>query len=162
LDKIPRRIEGYDIGHMSGTDTVASMVVFTNGVSDKSSYRNFKMRIPGNDDFAHMREVITRRLGDKHSTSWPNPAVILLDGRKGQLGSAVKVLEEKDIKLPAIGLAKQFEEIIVKKDWPYITINTAKVMQLKGTILESDDFVSIRLPHNSHVVKLLQRIRDES
>src|SRR5690606_14658518 len=79
LDKIPRRIEGYDISHMSGTDTVASMVVFTNGVSDKGSYRKFKMRVPGNDDFAHMREVMTRRLSDKNTKAWGIPDLFLID-----------------------------------------------------------------------------------
>lgn len=162
LEKIPRRIEGYDISHMSGTDTVASMVVFTNGVSDKGSYRKFKMRIPGNDDFAHMREVLLRRLGEKHAKDWPRPDLFLIDGGKGQLGAALGVLEEKDIKLPAIGLAKQFEEIIIQKDWPYLQLNRKKLTELGGTVLESDAFLSIRLPQSSHIVKLLQRIRDES
>jgi excinuclease ABC subunit C len=61
LQKPPKRIEGYDISHMSGTDTVASMVVFESGMPAKSEYRKFKMRLPGNDDFAHMHEVITRK-----------------------------------------------------------------------------------------------------
>ena len=162
LEKIPRRIEGYDISHMSGTDTVASMVVFTNGVSDKASYRKFKMRVPGNDDFAHMREVISRRVSPKNQKAWGLPDLFLIDGGKGQLSSALAVLGEHDIKKPAIGLAKQFEEIIVQKDWKYLQINRKKVTSLHGTVLESDEFLSIRLPHNSHVVKLLQRIRDES
>lgn len=162
LDAVPRRIEGYDISHMSGTDTVASMVVFTNGVSDKGAYRKFKMRIPGNDDFAHMREVLTRRLSDKNSKAWRLPDLFLIDGGKGQLGSALQVLSEKGCQRPAIGLAKQFEEIIIKKDWPHVTLNTQKLQELGGTVLENDDFLSVRIPHSSHVVKLLQRIRDES
>ena len=72
------------------------------------------------------------------------------------------MLDEHDIKKPAIGLAKQFEEIIVQKDWKYLQINRKKITSLHGTVLESDEFLSVRLPHNSHVVKLLQRIRDES
>ncbi len=162
LDKIPRRIEGYDISHMSGTDTVASMVVFTNGVSDKGQYRKFKMRLPGNDDFAHMREVMTRRLHDENVKKWGMPNLYLIDGGKGQLSSALSVLKEHDIKLPAIGLAKQFEEIVIKKDWPYLNLNEKKALELHGTIMESDDFWIVHLPNNSHVVKLLQRIRDES
>lgn len=162
LDKLPRRIEGYDISHMSGTDTVASMVVFTNGVSDKAAYRKFKMRIPGNDDFAHMGEVVGRRISPKNQKSWGLPDLFLIDGGKGQLGSAINVLDESNIKKPAIGLAKQFEEIIVRKNWPYLQINRKKIIELHGTILESDDFLSIRLPHSSHIIKLLQRIRDES
>lgn len=162
LDKAPRRIEGYDISHMSGTDTVASMVVFTNGVSDKGSYRKFKMRIPGNDDFAHMREVLDRRLGEKHAKDWPRPDLFLIDGGKGQLGSALEVLAAKKVTLPAIGLAKQHEEIIIRKDWPYLRLSRNKVTELGGTVAESDDFLIVRLPHSSHIVKLLQRIRDES
>lgn len=162
LSEIPRRIEGYDISHMSGTDTVASMVVFANGVSDKRSYRKFKMRLPGNDDFAHMREVILRRLGEKHAHDWPLPGLFLIDGGKGQLASALTVLEEKEIKLPAIGLAKQFEEIIIHKNWPYLQLNRKKLLDLGGMVLESDDFLSVRLPQTTHIVKLLQRIRDES
>ena len=68
--KVPRRIEGYDISHMQGTDNVASMVVFTNGMPDKANYRKFKMRIPGNNDFAHMHEAITRRLSEKNIKAW--------------------------------------------------------------------------------------------
>jgi excinuclease ABC subunit C len=162
LDKIPRRIEGYDISHMSGTDTVASMVVFTNGVSDKGAYRKFKMRLPGNDDFAHMAEVLTRRLGEKHAKDWPRPDMFLIDGGKGQLGAALGVLEAKDIKLPAIGLAKQYEEIVIRRDWPHIHLNEKKVNELGGVIMQSDDYLVVNLPNNSHVVKLLQRIRDES
>lgn len=162
IEKIPKRIEGYDISHMSGTDTVASMVVFSNGVSDKSAYRKFKMRIPGNDDFAHMKEVLTRRLSDKNQKAWGLPSLFLIDGGKGQLGSALSVLEERNINRPAIGLAKQFEEIIIRKDWKYLQLNRKKLMELGGTVLENDDFLSVRLPHSSHVVKLLQRIRDES
>lgn len=162
LEKIPRRIEGYDISHMSGTDTVASMVVFTNGVSDKGSYRKFKMRTPGNDDFAHMKEVLERRLSEKHAKEWPRPNLFLIDGGKGQLGSAIKVLEERQIKLPVIGLAKQFEEIIIKKDWQYLQLNLKKLAELDGTVLENEDYLSVRLPHSTHIIKLLQRIRDES
>lgn len=162
LAKIPRRIEGYDISHMQGTDTVASMVVFTNGVSDRQEYRKFKMRIPGNDDFAHMQEVLTRRLDEKHVKQWGMPDLFLIDGGKGQLASAIATLLQKDINRPAIGLAKQFEEIIVKKDWQNMQINRKKLQELNGTMLENDDFISIRLPHSAHTVKLLQRIRDES
>ncbi len=162
LEKIPRRIEGYDISHMSGTDTVASMVVFTNGVSDKGSYRKFKMRIPGNDDFAHMHEVLERRLSEKHAKDWPKPNLFLIDGGKGQLSSALDVLSSHNVFIPAIGLAKQFEEIIIKKDWPYLQLNRSKLEELNGTALENDEFISLRLPHSSHIIKLLQRIRDES
>lgn len=162
LERAPRRIEGYDISHMSGTDTVASMVVFTNGVSDKGSYRKFKMRVPGNDDFAHMREVLERRLSEKHAKDWPRPDLFLIDGGKGQLGSALEVLKARDVKTPAIGLAKQYEEIVIRKDWQYLQLNRKKLEELNGTVVESDEFLLVRLPQTSHIVKLLQRIRDES
>lgn len=162
LNKLPRRIEGYDISHMSGTDTVASMVVFSNGVSDKGAYRKFKMRVPGNDDFAHMREVLTRRLSEKNVKLWGMPDLFLIDGGKGQLASALEVLNTTQTKLPAIGLAKQFEEIIISKAWPHVSVDLHKLESLRGTLLETEDFYALRLPHDTHIIKLLQRIRDES
>jgi excinuclease ABC subunit C len=140
LESPPKRIEGYDISHMSGTDTVASMVVFTNGLPDKSQYRKFKMRVPGNDDFAHMREAIGRRFSGRHP-NWPSPSLLLIDGGKGQLSSALEALKQSGTQLPAIGLAKRQETIIVP---------------------EGKQFKSIQLPISSAAIKLLQRIRDES
>lgn len=163
LTKPPRRIEGYDISHMSGTDTVASMVVFTNGVSDKPEYRKFKMRILGNDDFAHMNEVIKRRLSEKNTKAWGLPQLMLIDGGKGQLGAAIKARDELGITMPMIGLAKKFEEIVVHKEQSGVTINDDMLRKLKGFRTdESDDFVRLDLPDTSNIVKLLQRIRDES
>lgn len=142
LPKPPQRIEGYDISHMSGTDTVASMVVFTNGLPNKAEYRKFKMRLPGNDDFAHMNEAITRRLGAKNIKDWGLPDLFLIDGGKGQLSSAMKARDAAgQAQIPMIGLAKREEEIVVKR---------------------GGEFEMILLPKSSHVVKLLQRIRDES
>lgn len=165
LEKPPKRIEGFDISHMSGTDTVASMVVFESGIPAKSEYRKFKMRIPGNDDFAHMHEVITRRTSAKNVKQWGLPNIFLIDGGKGQLGAAQKALVEQGIDRPSIGLAKQYEQIVVAKSehddaWNEEFVQRARKM--KGTIEESDDFILVDLPDTSHVVKLLQRIRDES
>lgn len=162
LKKPPRRIEGYDISHMSGTDTVASMVVFTNGASDKANYRKFKSRIPGNDDFAHMRETMTRRFSEKNVKQWGMPSMLLIDGGKGQLEAALSVLREKEIALPVIGIAKKHEEIVVRNDWPYTSLNAEQVLKLRGFSRESDDFTLVDLPNNSNIVKLLQRVRDES
>lgn len=163
LTKPPRRIEGYDISHMSGTDTVASMVVFTNGVSDKRQYRKFKMRLPGNDDFAHMNEVIKRRLSEKNIKAWGLPQLMLIDGGKGQLGAAIAARDELGVKMPMVGLAKKFEEIVVNKDLSQVFINDNVLTKLKGFRTdESDDFVRLDLPDTSNIVKLLQRIRDES
>lgn len=157
-----RRIEGYDISHMSGTDNVASMVVFINGMPDKTAYRKFKLRISGNDDFRHINEVVGRRLTDKNRSAWILPNLFLIDGGKGQLNAAISALKEKDIKRPIIGLAKQQEQIIVNKLWSSVNISKEAIKSLNGTIEESDEFYIINIPHESHVVKLLQRIRDES
>lgn len=162
LAKVPKRIEGFDISHMSGTDTVASMVVFTNGVADKANYRKFKMRIPGNDDFAHMREAMNRRFSDKNSKQWGKPDLLLIDGGKGQLGAALAVLNEKKLAIPAIGLAKKHEEIVVQNSWPHTRIDMEQILKQRGFSRASDDFTLVDLPNNSHVVKLLQRVRDES
>ena len=145
LESIPRRIEGYDISHQSGTNTAASMVVFTNGVSDKSEYRKFKMQLPGNDDFAHMREVISRRFHERNK-KWPRPELILIDGGKGQLHAALQALDELGIHLPSIGLAKRYETIIVPS-------------KVAGG---SYQFEELQLDKNNHISMLLQRVRDES
>lgn len=163
LKKPPRRIEGYDISHMSGTDTVASMVVFTNGVSDKQEYRKFKMKIPGNDDFVHMNEVVKRRLSNKNIKAWGKPDLFLIDGGKGQLGAAIAAFDELGFKIPVIGLAKKHEEIVVHKAKSSLVINEKELKKLKGYRTdESEDFVRLDLPDTTNIVKLLQRIRDES
>ena len=165
LPKPPKRIEGYDISHMSGTDTVASMVVFESGMPDKAQYRKFKMRIPGNDDFAHMHEVITRRLHQKNQKAWGLPNLFLIDGGKGQLGASIRAMNEAGVVRPAIGLAKQYEQIVVAKNTEDNTKNVdliSRAKKIKGTIEETDDYILIDLPDTSHAVKLLQRIRDES
>lgn len=159
LSEVPRRIEGYDISHMQGTDTVASMVVATNGMADKSEYRKFKLRIPGNNDFVHMHEVLTRRFSGEHA-DWPQPDLLLIDGGKGQLAAAIEALEAKKITVPVIGLAKRLEEIVVHKTRSHITLHAGEA---RGAyITESDDFDVVLLPQEEHIVKLLQRIRDES
>lgn len=161
LDAVPKRIEGYDISHMQGTDNVASMVVFKSGIPDKSAYRKFKLRIPGNDDFAHMYEAITRRLKPNRLKQWGEPDVILIDGGKGQLSSALKARSEAERDIPMIGLAKREEEIIIAKT-SGVELSLSELSAQNGHVVESDDFLIVQMPHSSHVVKLLQRIRDES
>jgi len=157
LDKPPRRIEGFDISHMAGTDNVASMVVFVNGVPDKTAYRKFKMIVGGNDDTAHMAETIRRRLRDENRRKWGTADLILIDGGKGQLSAAMAARDQAGCaNIPMIGLAKRFEDIILKK--PTIPQNP----HFQGASLESEEFRVVRLPSNSPAVKLLQRIRDES
>ncbi len=156
---IPRRIEGYDISHMSGTNNVASMVVASNGLADKAEYRKFKMRIPGNNDFAHMHEVISRRFSGDHM-DWPKPDLLLIDGGKGQLGAALDALGEKGVHIPAVGLAKRLEEIVIHKERSGVELN--KLAYPEAFITENDEFYVVLLPKDSHIVKLVQRIRDES
>jgi excinuclease ABC subunit C len=115
LTKTPVRIEGYDISHMSGTNVVASMVVFTNGVSDRSNYRKFKMTKQQNDDYANMYETIYRRAGEKNIKSWGMPDMLLIDGGKGQLDAALKALEARGLTIPTVSVAKREEEIIIHK-----------------------------------------------
>jgi excinuclease ABC subunit C len=162
MEQPPRRIEGFDISHMSGTDTVASMVVFQSGMPDKAKYRKFKMRIPGNDDFAHMHEVITRRTSAKNVKLWGLPDLFLIDGGKGQLGSAQRALAEMNIQRPSVGLAKQYEQIVVHKTDSLLNVLSKNAVKHNAVIEESEDFLLITLPSSSHAVKLLQRIRDES
>jgi excinuclease ABC subunit C len=163
LREMPRRIEGYDISHMQGTDVVASMVVFTNGVSNKSEYRKFKTKKDHNNDFYNMNETITRRLAEKHLKDWGKPDVVLIDGGKGQLDAAIKARDAMgQNQLPFIGLAKREEQIVIQKDKSNVTLNSSELHRLGGFTHESDDFTLINLPHSTNLVKLLQRIRDES
>lgn len=162
LKKMPRRIEGYDISHMQGTDNVASMVVFANGIPDKAEYRKFKLRIPGNDDFAHMNEALARRFSEKNQKAWQLPDLILIDGGKGQLTAAIKARDEAGLKIPMMGLAKREEEIVVHIQKSLVDIAPASLRKMNALTTASDDFMLILLPKDSHVVKLLQRIRDES
>lgn len=162
LGKPPRRIEGYDISHMSGTNVVASMVVFTNGVSDKGEYRKFKTTRERNNDFANMHETILRRLSDKNIKSWGLPNLFLIDGGKGQLDAALTARDAREQSIPMIGLAKREEQIVYKKVASNVSLNSDALHRLKGYVTETDEYVLINLPHSANLVKLLQRIRDES
>lgn len=161
---LPKRIEGFDISHMSGTDNVASMVVFTNGIPDKAQYRKFKMRLKGNNDFAHMHEALSRRLSPKNVKSWGVPTLFLIDGGKGQLGAAIRARDELGFSTPMIGLAKREEEIVVHVEKSQVISDGLRdrARKLHASVVESDDFVLIDLPDTNDMVKLLQRVRDES
>lgn len=163
LKRPPRRIEGYDISHMSGTNVVASMVVFNNGVSDRAQYRKFKTRIEHNNDFYNMNETICRRLSEKNVNAWGRPDLFLIDGGKGQLDAAIKArrMSQYDV-FPMIGLAKKEEQIVIHHEYSFVTLNRTKLEQLGGYTTVSEDFTLVNLPHGTHIVKLLQRIRDES
>lgn len=165
LARYPKRIEGYDISHMQGTNVVASMVVFTNGVSDKGEYRKFKTTREHNNDFANMYETIKRRLSDANVKRWGLPDLFLIDGGKGQLDAALRARDEAGRpQLVFIGLAKREEQVVIKKGEAAsnVSLEDGVLRRLRGYVTESDDFVLINLPHTTNLVKLLQRIRDES
>ena len=153
LPEAPLRIECYDMSHLQGTDYVGSMVVMEDGLPKPAEYKRFKVRdVPGNDDYAAMEEVLTRRLtayltekelpvaDRKRHFSYP-PQLLLVDGGKGQLHVAVRVLEELNLddEIPVAALAKQFEEVY-----------------LPGMA------EPVRIPRGSDALYLLQRVRDEA
>lgn len=130
------RIECYDISNTQGTHATASLVVLTNGEIDKSQYRRFKIKIDGRpNDFAMMEETLTRRL--KHN-DWPLPDLLVVDGGKGQITSALKAFENTGVAVPLIGLAKREETII------------------------TSDFHEILLPRRTGALQLIMRLRDEA
>lgn len=148
LKEPPRRIEGYDISHISGTNTVASMVVFQNGASDRTAYRKFKIRSSRNDDTASMYEVILRRL--KHQ-EWPFPDLIILDGAAPQLSAVLKLLEPAHI--PVIGRNKSGDHT------RNADVNLViPVRNLDG----SYEYQSRLYKNDSHLAKLIARIDEES
>ena len=146
----PLRIECYDISTIQGTNTVASMVVFEDGLPKKSDYRRFKIRtVSGQDDFAAMEEVLRRRLTaylterdqsveERGRFAYP-PSLIVVDGGAGQLGRAVAVLSDLKLDIPVVGLAKRLEEVYVpgRPD-------------------------PVRIPKGRESLYLLQRVRDEA
>ena len=111
----PRKIEAFDISHLGGTNTVASMVSFIDGKPRKSLYRKFKVKtVDGIDDFASMREIVYRRYKRVKKESKSFPDLILIDGGKGQLSMAVSALRELGLDyLPIVGLAKRLEEVFI-------------------------------------------------
>lgn len=150
LPEAPLRIEAYDISTLQGTNTVASMVVLEDGLPKRSDYRRFKIKtVDGQDDFASMEETLSRRfkaylaekkkpLGEQGKFSYP-PSLVLIDGGAGQLGRAVKVLDELELDIPAIGLAKKMEEIYLPgRPEP------------------------IQIPRDAEALYLLQQVRDEA
>ena len=142
LELDPQRIECFDISNIQGSDIVASMVVFENGLPKKADYRKFRVKSVSGapDDFASMREVVGRRYKRLLEEGKDLPELVLIDGGKGQLGAAVAALEELGLgEQPVVSLAKREELIFVRgRDEP------------------------IALPHSSPVLQLVQRVRDEA
>ncbi len=146
LEHLPNRIEAYDISHISGTDKVASMVVFEGGEPKKAHYRKFRIKtVEGNNDFASMKEVLTRRLNElatsEDESFSTTPDLLLIDGGKGQLAYAKEAQKEtgrEDIEI--LSLAKREEEVF----------------------LGSNPTVPVIIPKDSVALQLLQRVRDEA
>ena len=115
LPGAPNRIEGYDISNIQGTEQVGSMVVWENGDLKKDDYKRFRIRtVAGADDFASLREVLTRRFAKALEQGSVLPDLVLIDGGRGQLNVGLSVLQELGLDwLPVIGLAKQQEEVYV-------------------------------------------------
>ena len=115
LDVPPKNIEGFDISHLGGTNTVASMVSFINGKPKKSNYRKYKIKSVENiDDFASIREVVFRRYSRLQKENFEYPDLILIDGGKGQLSMAMSALRELGLDyINIIGLAKRLEEVFI-------------------------------------------------
>ena len=141
LAKTPRSIEGFDIAHLSGQETVASLVSFLDGLPFKDYYRRYKIKtVEGVDDFASMREVVFRRFKRLHDEESVFPDILLIDGGKGQLNAALDAFKALGIEPPTLlSLAKQEEEIF-----------------LPGAS------ESIKLSRHSAALRLLQYVRDEA
>ncbi len=159
LPEAPKRIEGYDVSHMSGTNVVSSMVVFTNGLADRAAYRKFKMKIDQNNDFYNMSETMTRR----SNKNWSKPNLILIDGGKGQLNAAIKSLKNSQLSdVPIFGLAKKQELIIISEYNSNIELNKLFIQKKQAAFVEDDQFYTVDLDNHQPIIKLIQRVRDEA
>jgi len=141
LPQLPFRIEGFDISNIAGSEAVGSLVVFEDGKPKKSEYRKFKIKsVNGIDDFAMLKEIISRRYKRVLEEKKELPQLILVDGGKGQVGVCFRALKELNLHhIPMIGLAKEFEQIYTP-----------------------DRSDPIELPFDSSALKLLQWVRDEA
>ncbi|HEX8932111.1 MAG TPA: GIY-YIG nuclease family protein [Patescibacteria group bacterium] len=137
------RIECYDISNIQGTNATGSMVVLTNGEVDKSQYRKFRIRKSGKpNDFAMMKEMLKRRF---NHDEWNSPNLIVIDGGKGQVSSALVALTQKGVSIPLIGLAKREETIVI----PEFSTSDLK-------------FKEVLLPKDTKALQLIMRIRNEA
>jgi len=136
LHELPQVIECFDISHLGGTQTVASMVQFRGGKPDKTNYRRYRIRtVHQIDDFASMNEVVTRRYTKLKKEGLPMPNLIVIDGGKGQLHATIQALNMIGVQLPVISLAKREEEIFVPgKSTPIILSKKNKALQLLQSI----------------------------
>ncbi|MBQ3348452.1 GIY-YIG nuclease family protein [Candidatus Saccharibacteria bacterium] len=155
LDKPPRRIEGYDISHQSGTNTVASMVVFINGAAARSEYRKFKIRSSTNDDLRSMIEVITRRL--KHA-EWEYPDLIVLDGGVTQVNAILPLVEPYHI--PVIGRDKSGDHSKSARVKLVVPRRDTGALNDPSQLPTTD--APVVLSSGSHVARLIARIDEEA
>ena len=141
LDNLPLRIEGFDIAHIGGKFPVASLISFYNGNPDKKNYRYFRLKTTDGiiDDFASMKEAVSRRYTRLLNEQQDLPDLILIDGGIGQVNAAEGILQSLDLDIPIIGLAEKNEEI-------YLPGNSTPLI----------------LPRRSDALRLLQRVRDET
>lgn len=185
LARVPRRIEGYDISHMSGQAVVSSMVVFTNGVSDRSQYRKFKVT-EKNDDTGNIYQTVFRRLSERNLRSWGKPDLLLIDGGKGQLGAAIKARDDRGLDVPIISIAKREEELLISLNGSKLSAQATSNLITQPPIgvitYQQGDWLIVNLhpgqrnagSHSRNlrgsdapspytdIIKLFQRIRDES
>lgn len=153
------RIECYDISNLAGTNATGSMVVFREGEKEGSQYRRFKIRKDGkSNDFAMMAEVLKRRF--KHP-EWYLPNLIIVDGGKGQVSASIKVLVERGLSIPLIGLAKREETIVVPNSKQIQNTNDQNIKQYEQSNKDLS-FEEVSLPSNSPSLHLIMRIRDEA
>ncbi|CQB51985.1 UvrABC system, subunit C [Syntrophomonas zehnderi OL-4] len=142
MEVVPERIEGFDISHLGGEETVASMAVFTNGAADKKAYRHFKIKNEQNNDFASLSETLERRFKEArrgNQAFLPEPDLILIDGGLGQVNAVKRILDQMGVDIHVLGLAKKNEEIFLPG---------------RGEPL--------RLSRRDEGLMLLQRLRDEA
>jgi excinuclease ABC subunit C len=155
LRALPRRIEGYDVSTLHGTLTVASRVVFEDGRPAKQQYRRYRIKeAPPDDDYACLREVMTRRLA--RADTDPLPDLLMVDGGKGQLGVVSAALSDAGVELDAIGLAKQRDG-----DAPAPRVRRSSGLKAERVFLPQRKD-PVNLPASSRGLLLLQRVRDES
>ncbi len=139
LDKLPVKIECYDISNISGHEAVGSLVVSKNGSLNSDEYKKFRIKLKSEpDDVGMMAEVLSRRLKNK---KWELPDLIVLDGGKGQVSAIEAVLKDNGLKIPLVGLAKRKETLI---------------------FLQGGEFMKLQLPEDNEGLKLIIRLRDEA
>ena len=157
LDRPPARIEAIDVSHQSGRESTASLVVFKNGIAARADYRRFRLRLAGNNDTGHIREVVGRRF---RRSGWEAPDLLLIDGGKGQVAAAAAGLADSGLNIPLVGLAKREETIIGLADrW---NPDPALIDRLGAAVQTSTRFISLQLPPANPALLLLRQIRDES